>query len=499
MRIFRFLKAAHQHTSGQIKLSMGLTCCLLALTTGCRPVEGRNANDPSKYPACDAGSYPYIPDKNAKGPGTPQWIRRFGCQGDDRATGVVVEQDGSVVATGSFAGRISFGDLPITNGGQRDAFVAKWDSKGKLQWNLRFGGVNSEASGTNIVLGAGGELIVSGRFRGVLDATRPQLMSRAMDPFVLMVDPDGEFVWGKSFERSGANDESKLPIAVDPEGGMLMPAAPGRAERLGSVLRLDRAGQTIGRVTLQEGIASSVAVREDKSVLVVGYSGQSRTEGSTSRRGGTPGTERGGSSLFISNYDINARRTWVRTIGSSRAGTVKSFGEPVMAVDAVGSCYLAFAYQGVLDLGAGGRDAELLDSGTGFDIVLMKLDTSGQTLWATAFPGPQGNEWVSSISVHRSGDIVVGGSFERAVDFGGGPIMSIGPLSGFVVRLDTMGHHLWSRVVGGQGSSAVVESVAFGLEKRVAVAGSFRGWTDFGTGLVPASGQWDGFVAVYGP
>jgi hypothetical protein len=102
---------------------------------------------------------------------------------------------------------------------------------------------------------------------------------------------------------------------------------------------------------------------------------------------------------------------------------------------------------------------------------------------------------MNALAVDPAGSVVLGGAFERAVDFGAGPIMSAGAVSGFVARLDPLGRHLWSQVIGAPQSSAVVEAVALG-ENQVAVAGAFQGWTDFGAGLVPSSGQWDGFVAV---
>jgi hypothetical protein len=475
-------------------------CCLVLFgLIGCR-AEGRGrgaaAIDPAAYPPCDVPSDPYLPDKTVQGPGAPLWIRRFGCQADDRAMGVAIERDGHVVATGSFAGRVSFGDAPLVSGGTRDAFVARWDEEGKSVWSLRLGGVNSEARGTNLTLGARGELVVAGRFHGVLDATRPQLMSRGLDPFLLMMKQDGSFLWARRFDRAGTSDQGKVPVAADPFGGVLLPVAPsGSGATDGVVVRVDPSGDLPGQVPLPEGHASSLAVHADRTVLVAGHGGfQAPSTAPTGRgrfRVAAPGAAATVRQLFLASYDDKAQRTWLRTIGDVRA---KSFGEPLIAVDADGSGYVAFTFQGGVDVGTG-----LLESGGGFDLVVMKVDRVGRTVWARAFPGPQGNEWVNAIAVDRAGNVVLGGAFERAVDFGGGPIMSTGPVSGFVARLDNLGRHVWSRVFGAQGSSAVVEAVALGSAGNVAVAGAFQGWTDFGGGLVPSSGAWDGFVALLGP
>ncbi|MFW5740454.1 MAG: hypothetical protein ACOC1F_08815 [Myxococcota bacterium] len=476
-----------------VNLRSASTLLLIALA-GCRPSgRGRAASpvDPNAYPACDAPSDPYRPERSLPGPGAPLWIRRFGCQGDDRAMGLAIAPNGDVVATGSFVGRVSFGDRVLASGGARDAFVARWNAQGEPLWNVRLGGVNSEARGTNLAINARAEVLVAGRFHGVLDATRPQLLSRALDPFLVKVNSDGAFLWARRFDRAGTSGDGDVPFAPDPLGGALLAVGPTeRAARDGFVSRIAAAGNLPGRVSLPDGHVSSVAVGADRSVVVAGHAGMTEAPASSGGAGRLRFRLRPRSqvdSLFVAKYDAGAERVWTRALG----GRGTAFGEPLVAVDAAGGIYVAFAYRGAVDVGTGPVPA----SG-GFDLALSKLDSTGKTIWTRAFPGPQGNEWMNALVVDAAGSVAIGGTFERAVDFGGGPIMSAGPISGYVARFDTLGRHQWSRVFGGQQSSAVVEDVAIGPRGQVAVAGAFKGWTDFGGGLVPASGAWDGFVAM---
>ena len=468
---------------------------LVVALAGCR-AQGRGGAaqpiDPNAYPPCDAPSDPYRPRDPIDEPGAPLWIRRFGCQGDDRAAGVAVGPDGDVMATGSFAGLVSFGDQPLQSGGTRDAFVARWDETGKSVWSIRLGGVQSEARGTNLSLNARSEILVSGRFHGVLDATRPQLLSRALDPFLVKMNRDGAFLWARRFDRAGTSEQGRVAFAADPVGGALLPVAPtGPQTRDGFVSRIDERGNLPGRVQLPEGFVSSIAVTAERSVVVAGHGGidkaPARNSGRLALRLRAPAQV---GSLFVAKYGADAQPLWSRALEGPGAHT---YGEPLVAVDAAGGIYVTCAFQGVLRLGTGE-----VRSGGGFDLFVMKMDPLGSTIWARTFPGPQGNEWVHALAVDPAGAVVIGGTFERAVDFGGGPIMSAGPISGYVARFDPLGQHVWSRVFGGQQSSAVVEGVAFGRDGKVAVAGAFKGWTDFGGGLVPASGAWDGFVALLG-
>jgi hypothetical protein len=408
--------------------------------------------------------------------------------------GVAVAPDGQVVATGSFSGQVSFGDRPLVSGGGRDAFVARWDDEGKSVWSIRLGGLNSDALGTNLALNAHAEIIVSGRFHGVLDATRPQLLSRALDPFLVKMNPDGAFLWARRFDRAGTSVDGKVPFASDPLGGVLVPVAPTNQNATdGFVSRVDATGNLPGRVSLPDGHVSSIAVAGDRTVVVAGHGGIQGQAPSmpVGRRRLLMKQPARVQQLFLAKYGNDAQRVWSRSIGGPGS---KGFGEPLVAVDASGGIVVACAFQGTLDVGTGP-----MHSGGGFDLFVMKLDPTGATLWSRSFPGPQGNEWLNALAVAPAGNVVIGGTFERAVDFGGGPIMSAGPISGFVARFDGFGAHVWSRVFGARESSAVVEAVALGPEGQIAVAGSFQGWTDFGGGLVPSSGAWDGFVAMLNP
>lgn len=461
---------------------------------GCRSSRGREGPvapvDPAAYPPCDAPSDPYRPSGNVP-PGAPSWIRRFGCQADDRATAVAFTPNGDVVATGSYGGIVSFGDAPLRAVGRGDAFVARWDEKGSSVWSVTLGGLNSHARGTNLEVNRGGDVLASGRFDGVLNVSRPQLLSHGLDPYVVKLNKDGAFVWGRRFERAGTSAEGKVPFATDAFGGLLLPVAPsGVGSGDGFISRVDASGDLPGRVGLSEGPVSGIAVDAASAVVLAGHGGvRPQAPAPAGRRFNVrlrPSASVG--SLFVTKIDAHAQRVWTREIKGQDA---KGFGEPLVAVDQSGAVYLASSFEGSVDVGTG-----LLRSGGGFDVFLLKLDPNGRTLWSRAFPGPQGNEWVTTLSVDGAGNVVVGGAFERAVDFGGGPIMSAGPASGFVTKLDPFGRHAWSRVFGAQGSSAIVESVALHEDGRVAIAGSFQGWTDFGAGLVPSAGAWDGFVAM---
>jgi len=91
--------------------------------------------------------------------------QRFGGPGNDAATGVAVDDDGSIVLAGTFQGEAVFGEqrlkADVRHEGQRAVFVARLDPAGKVAWVKQIAVANlptqvSVAVGPdhNIVVGA---------------------------------------------------------------------------------------------------------------------------------------------------------------------------------------------------------------------------------------------------------------------------------------------------------------------------------------------------------
>src|SRR5690606_8652540 len=82
--------------------------------------------------------------------GALQWKRQLGTPVDDRAHGVAVDGAGGVY----IAGRTE-GSLGGPSAGNRDAFLAKYDAAGALQWTRQLGTSAGEYADGVAVDGAG--------------------------------------------------------------------------------------------------------------------------------------------------------------------------------------------------------------------------------------------------------------------------------------------------------------------------------------------------------
>lgn len=95
-----------------------------------------------------------------------------------------------------------------------------------------------------------------------------------------------------------------------------------------------------------------------------------------------------------------------------------------------------------------------------------------------------------------AGNRVVTGGFSGTIDFGGGPLISAGQFDIYIAKYGPTGTHLWSKALGSI-DSQVGTSVALLASGAVVVTGNFFGTVDFGGGPLTSAGGADIFLAMY--
>ena len=77
------------------------------------------------------------------------------------------------------------------------------------------------------------------------------------------------------------------------------------------------------------------------------------------------------------------------------------------------------------------------------DIFVVKLNSLGNHKFSKRF-GAAGQQQATAIVGDSTGALVLAGNFQGTVDFGGGPLISAGATDIFVTKLDVNGGHEWS-------------------------------------------------------
>ncbi len=135
--------------------------------------------------------------------GELRWARRIGGSGDDNTFDL--QSDGrGVVASGWFAGTVDFGGTTLTSAGSQDMFLARFDSRGRLQWARSFGGPTGDGGNELDVL-PDGEIAVAAISEGpfTVDGTTYPFGGGTRDTYAMRVSAAGEVIWVRPFNGPG--------------------------------------------------------------------------------------------------------------------------------------------------------------------------------------------------------------------------------------------------------------------------------------------------------
>jgi hypothetical protein len=166
-----------------------------------------------------------------------------------------------------------------------------------------------------------------------------------------------------------------------------------------------------------------LAVDDVGSPIVAGY-----FSGMLDFGGGDALTAQGVEHYAI-KYDASQTFQWAKQFGTPGHAQGAS---PVASVgtDASGNAFVAVDFTGTIDLGAGTHTA----AGTGTDIFIAKLTSKGAVVWNKSY-GDGSNHFPAGLAVTHAGEPILTGPTQGTIDFGTGPLTSMGGWDGFVVKL----------------------------------------------------------------
>ena len=208
-------------------------------------------------------------------------------------------------------------------------------------------------------------------------------------------------------------------------------------------------------------------------------------------------TSQGSLDIFISKLDSSGNFLWAKRIGGLGGEVAKSIG-----VDNTGNVFIAGDFSGTVDFDPGVETATLTSSGEG-DVFLLKLDPSGNYVWAKSFGGTTADSGIF-ISVDPQGNSVVTGLFSGTVDFDPSVatfnLSSVGGWDIYVSKFNSSGNFQWSRSRGGRGTD-IGDAVGFDSNGNVYSSGVFSGEVDFNPGTetvtLTSSGSNDMFISKF--
>lgn len=380
---------------------------------------------------------------------------RFGGVSGDTANDVAEDGAGDTVVVGVFEGTADFGDgIPRTSAGYIDMFVAKYSgADGTPIWVRTFGGAYWDQA-LAVAIDAGGDVVVTGYFSATVNFGGSDLTASGYpaenfaDTFLVKLSgADGSHIWSSRY--GGTRTEFGYDVAADAAGDVFLGA---------------------------------------------GFAGTCSFGGATFTSAGDVAT--GFGDIAIAKFSGgDGSHIWSRAFGSTEDDRARA-----VAVDGAGDLFVTGTITNAVDLGGGVLPA----AGGSEDIFLAKYrGTDGAHEWSKRLIG-SAYDGGRAIAVDPAGDVIVSGTYEGAVDLGGGTIPGpFGNWDVFVAKYSgTTGSHVWSFGIHGDGvafnGTDIPGGVATDASGDVYVSGTFQGTTLFpGTTLTSSGGSTDAFVGKF--
>ena len=151
--------------------------------------------------------------------GDLQWQKCLGGTGDDGPFDIQLTSDGGYIVVGETGS--GDGDITAYYGGY-DAWVAKIDSAGNLQWQKNLGGFLDDGFQASVQQTNDGGFIIaigSNSFDGILSCNHGMPSS---DCFIAKLDDQGNYLWGNCL--GGSNGDSPAKILLLNDGSFIIGA-----------------------------------------------------------------------------------------------------------------------------------------------------------------------------------------------------------------------------------------------------------------------------------
>ena len=182
--------------------------------------------------------------------------------------------------------------------------------------------------------------------------------------------------------------------------------------------------------------------------------------------------------IFIQKLDSNGKLIWAKHVG----GAYSDHGRTI-ATDKAGNTYTIGSFRGSVDFDPGTGTAHLTAAGED-DIFILKLDKSGNYIWAKRMGG-SGSETGYSLAIDAAGNIYSTGYFSDTADFDPGPevvnLTSKGGHEIYINKLDGTGNFKWAKSIGSSNDDWGI-SIFADVDGDVYTTGHFDLTVDFNPG-----------------
>jgi pimeloyl-ACP methyl ester carboxylesterase len=349
----------------------------------------------------------------------------------DEIFGVTTDFDENIYVTGKFYSSAFNGS--ISSNGSADAFIAKYNKNGVLQWARNAGGSENDY-GCQLALDKTGNIYVVGYFRGIANWNQLSKTSSPQgDLFIAKYSNSGDIKWVKSGDI-GVNN-SLHGIGTDKAGN---------------------------------------------SYVSANFSGDVLFEGAPSASTAINGTD-----IFLITYDTNGNFRWIRTAGGNGDD-----GGNDTCIDEEGNVIITGYFSDNAKF-----ENKMLTAHGSFDIFTAKYSSIGDLIWVKQFGGT-GSQSAWAIGSDEKNNCYITGWFSGTGAFDNTTILSEGGTDSYVIKYDKNGNIVWVEPTltgtGDQKSSGI-----FARNNKLITSGYYDDETQIQGYTFPYSDDNDAYLALF--
>ena len=310
-----------------------------------------------------------------------------------------------------------------------------------FDWAISMGDLNQTSnvhyieSGQGVAVDVNGDVVITGYFAGSSDfdpgaGVTTLTAVDSLDIFIQKLDVNGNLIWAKSV--GGTSRDISFDLVLDSYGNIYI------------------AGIFNDIVDFDPGVSIS-----------------SLTSGTSS-------------DIFILKLDANGNFVWAKSFEGNCIN---------LSIDNSDNLYVTGSFYGVVDFDPGTGVYNLSSQGYK-DIFLLKLDVSGNFVWAKSYGGSYLDDEAIAVNADDNGYVFLTGYYSGNVDFDplslNGNLVSINCSDMFVLKVDALGNFVWVKSFGGnyntcgggeQGKAILSDNLG-----NVYVTGFYRDTADFDPG-----------------
>jgi hypothetical protein len=148
------------------------------------------------------------------------WAKSAGGNDFDNPNSISTDTFGNIFVTGNFlSNSLSFDSYTLISNGPSNIFIAKYDSTGNVLWAKSAGGMDSDKA-NSVATDANGNAYIAGTFQdnSITFGTFTLSNTGNMDAFIVKYDTNGNVLWAKN--PSGTNYENASSVTTDASGSI---------------------------------------------------------------------------------------------------------------------------------------------------------------------------------------------------------------------------------------------------------------------------------------